>query len=209
MDITNPKIDAYLSKTLASDDALLREMEEWARARHFPIVGPQVGRLMHLLARSIHAKRVLELGSGYGYSGIWFARAVGAEGIVVMTEGDAENSKRARQYFDRAGLTSRAKFLVGNAFDLVASELGPFDIIFCDVDKEDYPRVLDVVRPRLRIGGLFLCDNMLWGGRILKKKPEASARGVIDLTRQLMNAPDFLTTVIPVRDGVSVALKTA
>ncbi len=209
MNITEPKINEYLDKTVSPGDPLLREMEEYARARNFPIVGPQVGRMMHLLTRSINAKRVLELGSGYGYSGIWFARAVGADGIVVMTEGDAENSKRARQYFDRAGLTSRAKFLVGNAFDLVASELGPFDIIFCDVDKEDYPRVLDVVRPRLRIGGLFLCDNMLWGGRVLDKKPEASTRGVIELTRQLMNAPDFLMTILPVRDGVAVALRIA
>ncbi len=208
MKIIDSKINDYLDKIASPAEPLLLEMEEYGRSRDFPIVGPQVGRLMHMLARSIHAKRILELGSGYGYSGIWFARAIGADGLVVMTEGDAQNSKRARQYFDRAGLTSRAKFLVGNAFDLIASEPGPFDLIFCDVDKEDYPRVPDVVRPRLRIGGLFLCDNMLWGGRVLDKKPDASTRGVIELTRQLMNAPDFLTTLLPVRDGITVALKT-
>ncbi len=208
MDITHPKIDDYLDQTLAASDPILREMEAYGHKRHFPIIGPQVGRLMHLLARSINAKRVLELGSGFGYSGMWFANAVGADGMVVMTEGDAKNSARARDYFQRAGLTNRAKFLVGNAFDLARQEPGPFDIIFCDVDKEDYGRVLDFVRPRLRVGGLFICDNMLWSGEVLRKHPDAGTRGIIELTRQLTTAPDFIATILPVRDGVAVALKT-
>jgi len=209
LEILNPSINQYLQETLAPSDPILREMEAYGNARRFPIIGSQVGRVLFLLARSIQAKRVLELGSGYGFSGMWFAHAVGAEGLVVMTEGDAENSKLARQYFERAGLTARAKFLVGNAFDLAADERGPFDIIFCDVDKQDYPRVLEFVRPRLRVGGWFICDNMLWSGRVLDKKPEAGTRGVLELTRQLQSAPDFFSTILPVRDGVAIALKIA
>lgn len=208
MDITHPKIDEYLDQTLATSDPILREMETYGHKRNFPIIGPQVGRLMHLLARSINAKRVLELGSGFGYSGMWFAYAVGSGGMVVMTEGDANNSDRARDYFQRAGLTDRAKFLVGNAFHLAEQEPGPFDIVFCDVDKEDYARVLDIVRPRLRVGGLFICDNMLWSGAVLEKRPSADTRGIIELTRQLTTASDFVATVLPVRDGVAIAYKT-
>ncbi len=208
MDIVHPKIDEYLDQTLATNDPIVREMEAYGESRHFPIIGPQVGRLMQLLARSINAKRVLELGSGFGYSGMWFAHAVGADGMVVMTEGNAKNSERARDYFQRAGLTNRAKFLVGNAFELAEHEPGPFDIVFCDVDKEDYGRVLDVVRPRLRVGGLFICDNMLWSGAVLQKRPDADTRGIVEVTKQLTSAPDFIVTILPVRDGVAVAYKT-
>jgi predicted O-methyltransferase YrrM len=181
MDVVNPQIDAYLDEVARPADALLREMEEWGRARGFPIVGPQVGQLLYVLARSVNAKRVLEPGSGYGYSALWFARAVGPDGLVVLTEGDAKNAQRARQYFVRAGLSARARFLVGNAFDVIANEPGPFDIIFCDVDKADYPRVLEVVRPRLRVGGLFVCDHMLWDG----KPPEPLGAGCWTTSRML------------------------
>jgi predicted O-methyltransferase YrrM len=207
MDITHPKLDDYLTQTLATSDPILREMEAYGHKRHFPIIGPQVGRLVHLLARSVNAKHVLELASGYGYSGMWFAKAVGPDGMVVMTEGDAKNSALARDYFQKAGLSNRGKFLVGNAFDLAQQEPGPFDIVYCDVDKEDYGRVLDLVRPRLRVGGLFICDNLLWSGEVLRKRPDAGTRGILELTRQLTSAPDFFVTILPVRDGVAVALK--
>jgi predicted O-methyltransferase YrrM len=207
MDITHPKIDKYLDRSLVPSDPILREMEAYGRERHFPIIGPQVGRLVNLLARSINAKRVLELGSGFGYSAMWFALAVGPDGLVVMTEGEAKNSQRARDYFQRAGLTNRAKFLVGNALDLAQREPGAFDVVFSDVDKEDYGRVLDLVRPRLRVGGLFICDNMLWSGAVLHKRPDAGTRGIIELTRQLTSATDFSATILPVRDGVAIALK--
>lgn len=210
LDIVNPEIDRYLNDKLAVENPTLREMGDYGAARGFPIIGPQSGRLINLLAQAIHARQVLELGSGFGYSGMWFALAVGEGGRVVMTEGSKENVDRARDYFDRAGLTSRAEFNVGDAFQLAEKYPGPFDVVFCDVDKEGYPKALEVARAKLRVGGILIFDNMLWHGRILElKDQDADTNGVRDATRLLLAERDFFTTIVPVRDGVSVSLRLA
>lgn len=209
MKIVAPEIDEYLNKTLVVHHPILEEMEEFGRSADFPIIGPQVGRLLNLLARSINAKRVLELGSGYGYSAMWFALALPQDGQVVMTEGEAGNSHRAREYFRRAGLEDRAEFNVGDALEIARGALGPFDIVFGDVSKKDYPATLSIARDKLRVGGYFLCDNMLWSGRVVQGDNEPSTRGIRELTRQLVQARDFVTTILPVRDGVSVSLRVS
>ncbi len=206
VDIVNPEIDEYLASTLVVEEPLLREMGEYGYASDFPIIGPQVGRLLYLLARSINARRVLELGSGFGYSAMWFARAVGEGGQVVMTEDAQENSDRAREYFTRAGIVERAVFNVGEALEIARRTAGPFDVVFCDMNKDAYPQALQIAREKLRIGGYFICDNMLREGRVLTDD-DAPTRGVLELTRLLMQARDFVTTILPVRDGVSLSLR--
>lgn len=207
MDIVNGEIDRYLDQKLAIDDVFLKEMEEYARAEDFPIVGPQVGRLLYFLARSVNAQRILELGSGFGYSAMWFANAVGPKGRVILTDTSKENAARTTDYFKRAGLLDRVAIQVGNGLEIIEQLPGVFDVIFNDVDKQEYPRTLELVRPKLRIGGLFVTDNMLWHGSVLGNSRSADVRGVKDLTRLLLAAPDFVTTLLPVRDGVAVALK--
>ncbi len=206
MDIVNAEIDEYLARTLIVEDPILREMGEYGDAQDFPIVGPQVGRLLYLLARSIRARRVLELGSGFGYSAMWFALAVGEGGRVVMTEGAQENADQAREYFTRAGLVERAVFNVGEALEIARRAAGPFDVVFCDINKDAYPQALQVARDQLRVGGYFICDNMLRAGHVLTDD-DAPTRGVLELTRLLMQARDFVTTILPVRDGVSLSLR--
>lgn len=206
LEITNPQIYDYLEKTLAETDPLLREMGDYGRAQNFPIIGAQAGRLLHFLARALQAKQVLELGSGFGYSAMWFALAVGEGGRVVMTEGKASNVERARDYFARAGLLDRAEFNVGDALEIAARYAGPFDLIFCDIDKHDYPKAIDIAREKLRVGGILIFDNMLWHGRILSQN-DADTRAVLETTRALMDAQDFLTTLVPLRDGQSLSLR--
>ncbi len=207
MDIVDPQITEYLDKTLTVPTALLREMEREGQATQFPIVGRQAGRLLHLLARSVGAGRILELGSGYGYSAMWFADAVGKSGRVVLTEESKENAARAKEYFKRAGMLDRVQIEIGNGLDIIARVPGWFDVIFNDIAKKDYPLTLDLVRPKLRVGGLFISDNMLWGGEVLTSGRSADLRGIKEFTRLLLAAPDFTTTIVPVGDGIAVALK--
>lgn len=205
--ITNPGIADYLLKIQTRRHPVLRPMEAYAAQHGFPIIGPLVGPILYQLARMIGAKRVFELGSGYGYSAVWFSQAVGPRGRVFMTEGDAENSARAMRYLTRARLASRVTPLVGDALTLLARERGPFDVILNDIDKWQYPEALPLVRKKLRRGGLFITDNMLWSGRVLGKAADANTRGIVKLTKMLYAAPDFFTVLLPVRDGVSVSLK--
>jgi len=211
MDIINPDIDEYLGALLRDDDPVVAEMEALADERGFPIVGPQVGRLLQVLALSIGARRVLELGSGYGYSALFFARALGKGGKVVMTEYDEGNARRARNFLGRAGVIDRVDLHVGDGLQH-ADELDRagerFDIVFNDSEKDEYPKALDVARKLLRPGGLFICDNMLWYGRVVDPDPDdADTAGIMELTKQLMAAEEFTTTLLPVRDGVTVSVR--
>jgi predicted O-methyltransferase YrrM len=201
-------MEEYLHRITPEREEIPAEMEALARERGFPIVGPLVGRLLFTLARSAGARRVFEMGSGYGYSTYWFARAVGPEGRVVHTEGSEENSRLARELLGRASLAERVEFEVGDAREILALRDGPFDLIFCDIDKEQYPDVPDLALPRLREGGLLVFDNMLWYGRVADEEPDReSTRGVIEATRLLYERKDLLTTILPLRDGVSVSVK--
>lgn len=207
MDIVNPKIDRYLDKHLTLQDPILREMQAYGENHNFPIVGPQIGRLLYLLARSVNAQRVLELGSGFGYSGMWFAKAVGGKGRVVLTDASKENAAKAHEYFRRAKMVDRVEIEVGDALKIIGGLPGQFDVVFNDVDKQYYPHTLDLVRTKLRVGGLFITDNMLWNGRVLSGSRSADVLGVKALTQQLLAADDFVTTILPVRDGLAVALR--
>lgn len=215
MDIVNPKIEDYLRGLLArDDDQVLREMETRADERDFPIVGRLVGVTLELLARAIGARRVLEMGSGYGYSAYWFSRAVGPEGEVHMTEGDPENQKRAVDYLGRAGLADRVHSHVGNALDVIDELPGEFDIVFCDIDKGDYPTAWAKARERIRVGGLYLCDNVLWSGRVAEETPEDDVRpgwtaAIKDHNETIVADPRYVQTVLPTRDGVMVALRVS
>ena len=124
-----------------------------------------------------------------------------------MTEGDPANSKRAMKYLRRARLAARVTPLVGDALGHLERERGTFDVILNDIDKWQYPEVLPVARKKLRKGGLLITDNMLWSGRVLRKRGDRNTRGIQELTRLLYRAPDFYTTLLPIRDGVTVSLK--
>ena len=206
MNLVDPRVDDYLAAFAQSDDPVLLEMEEIARKRDFPIVGPQVGRMLSVLARTLGARLVVELGSGFGYSAIWFLRGM-HEGRVVMTEGSAENVKQAERFLWMAGLDGRFQANVGDGLVIAERLHGPVDIVFCDIDKRDYPRVYPFLATRLRRGGLFICDNMLWFGRVAGPDEDPDTRGVRELTRLLYEDPAFVTTILPVRDGVGVSLK--
>jgi caffeoyl-CoA O-methyltransferase len=201
-------VDDYLYSMLPKRDAVLAEMEDYASAHNVPIVGPAVARVLQQLALMINAKTVFELGSAIGYSTIWWAHAVGEKGRVIYTDGDPKNAERARSYFDRAGVSSRITLHTGDALEVLSEQKQQFDIIFNDVDKEDYPRVLRLVSPRLRKGGLFITDNVLWSGRIAEKNPtEPRTKAILEFNRLLYGSEDFFTTILPIRDGLAVAFK--
>lgn len=201
-------VDDYLYSMLPKRDDVLAEMEDYAGKHSVPIVGPAVARVLYQLALTINAKTVFELGSAIGYSTIWWARAVGEEGRVIYTDGDPNNAERARGYFERAGVSNRVMLHTGDALEVLSEQKQQFDIIFNDVDKEDYPRVLRLVSPRLRKGGLFITDNVLWSGRVAQKNPkQPTTKAILEFNRQLYNSADFFTTILPIRDGLAVALK--
>jgi len=206
MDIVDPAIDRYLRELANPRDPVLREMEVLAAERSFPIVGPAVGQLLFVMARAIRARRVIELGSGFGYSAYWFASAMEPGSTVILTEGDEQRAADAASFLKRGGLDDRVRIEVGNGLDIIDRVGGEFDIVFNDIDKKDYPLVLDKAAAALRPGGLLICDNMLWFGTVLDdESDDPPARGVKELTRRLYASDEFDTVLIPIRDGVTVS----
>jgi caffeoyl-CoA O-methyltransferase len=206
--ITSEPVEDYLYAMLPERDEVLAEMEAEAAAKKVPIVGPAVGRILHQLAQMINAKTIFEMGSAIGYSTIWWARALGQGGRVIYTDGDPKNAERARGYFTRAGVSEKITIETGDALELLSEQKQQFDIIFNDVDKEDYPRVFRLVSPRLRQGGLFVTDNVLWSGRVTDlRSQDTRTKAIQEFNRQLYTSPDFYTTILPIRDGVAVAMK--
>jgi caffeoyl-CoA O-methyltransferase len=197
--VTAGPVDDYLYSLLPKRDEVLAEMEGYAADHSIPIVGPAVARVLQQLALTINAGTVFELGS---------ARAVGEKGRVIYTDGDPKNAERARRYFDRAGVSNRITLYTGDALEFLSEQKQQYDVIFNDVDKEDYPRVLRLVSPRLRKGGLFITDNVLWSGRVAEKNPkDATTKAILEFNRLLYSSGDFFTTILPIRDGLAVALK--
>jgi predicted O-methyltransferase YrrM len=206
--ITRGPVDNYLYALLPPRDEVLAEIEAEATRRKIPIVGPAVARFFQQLVMMTGAKTVFEMGSAVGYSTIWWARAVGEGGKVHYTDSDPKNAEQARRYFQRAGVADRIKVHIGDAIELLSEQKEEFDIVFNDIDKEEYPRVLRLVPPRLKKGGLFVSDNVLWSGRIAQINPaEASTKAILEFNRQLYKSADFYTTILPIRDGVAVAVK--
>src|ERR1041385_68985 len=207
MDIVHANIVEYLLNVTPDSDPVLDDMERYALERNFPIIGPLVGRMLFILAQSVQAKRVLELGSGYGYSAYWFAKAIGKEGEVICTEGNADNARQAKEHFRRGKISNKINFLVGDALKLIDTVEGQFDIIFNDIDKFQYPKAFRKALPRLRKGGLLISDNVLWSGKILDRKPDRDTAGILTYNRLIYSSRDLFSTIIPLRDGVSISIK--
>ncbi len=208
--ITETKTQEYIYSLLPARDHVLGEMERYAAKHHVPIIGPACGRLLYQLARMIGARRVFEMGSAIGYSTVWLARAVGPYGMVFYTDRDPANARCAENYLRRAGVLDRVRILVGDALHLLKSTDGPFDLIFNDVNKLQYPQTFHLAVPRVRVGGLFVTDNVLWSGRAARQasRKDKSTLAIQEFNRLIYRSPQLFPTIVPLRDGIAVCLKT-
>ena len=200
----------YIDSLVPSRPPEMQAMETEAEWTNFPIIGPTSGYLCYQVARMITAKRVFELGSGFGYSTAWFARAVteNGGGEVYHVVWDEDLSRQAHAHLSALGYGDIIHYHVGEAVQTLRDASGLFDLIFNDIDKEDYPNSLPVIAEKLRPGGVLIVDNMLWHGRIFDGKDHTPATdGIRRLTGLLTNNPDWVTSLFPVRDGVMLAYK--
>jgi caffeoyl-CoA O-methyltransferase len=200
-------VERYLDSLLPKRDAVLSEMEAYAKKRDIPIIGPVCGRLLYLMAQLSGAKRIYEMGSAIGYSTIWLARAAGEDAEIFYTDGNPENARRARENFRRSGVESRIRLLVGDAVELMDGVPGEFDLVFIDVDKHQYPAALRKALPRIRSGGLLVTDNVLWYGRSARRAKDARTRAIQQFNRMIYKSSELFPVIVPLRDGVAVCRK--
>lgn len=212
MDILNAEIAAYLDGLVPPRPAELQRMEAYAADHSFPIIGPACGHLCYQIARMVGATRVFELGSGYGYSTAWFARAVAANGggEVHHVVWDEKLSAMAQGHLNKLGYGHIVKYTVGEAVAALEKADGPFDAIFMDIDKPGYSQAIAAIEAKLRVGGVLLIDNMLWSGRIFDSNDQSTATAAIrECTGMLVSSDRWEVSIIPIRDGLLVASKVS
>lgn len=207
MEIVSKKIEDYLTSLNPHKDSVLKDMESLAHKKDFPIVGPLVGQLLYLLTRMSRASSVFEMGSGFGYSTYWFAMAIPYSGFVYHTDTSPVNSKLAQEFLRKGRLMNKVRFLVGNALETLDKTREMFDIIFIDIEKEDYPTAYEKARKKIKPGGLLIADNALWFGRVLEKKGDEATEGIKKFNQLLASDKDFCQVIVPLRDGISVNFK--
>ncbi len=210
LDATFETIVSYLDNLVPPRPAEMRAMEQYADETGFPIVGPASGQFCYMIARMIGARKVFELGSGYGYSTSWFARAVkeNGGGSVFHVVWDENLSQKARKHLDTLGYHGMIQYRVSEAVQALRDTEGPFDLIFNDIDKHAYPESLEIIEQKLRPGGVLIVDNLLWHGRIFDPTNKArDTQGVREFTRRITTSPDWISSLVPIRDGLMVAQK--
>jgi len=206
-------VERYLAGLNHLVDPVLAQVAEDGARQELPLVDAEVGALLHVLASSLGANRILEIGTAIGYSGIWLASAIPKGGMLITIELNQERAATARENFGKAGLSDRVSVMVGDAGLLVAKVSGPFDLIFQDGSKKLYVPLLDRLVDRLRPGGLLVTDNVLWDGDVVpgfneKKRndPEDTA-AIVEYNQRINSHPRLMTATVPLRDGVAISVK--
>jgi predicted O-methyltransferase YrrM len=206
-------VERYLSGLNRQVDPVLADIARTGTDQDLPLIDAEVGALLRVLALAIGARRMLEIGTAIGYSGIWLAGALPADGTLMTMEMDPERVKIARANFERAGLADKVSVIAGDAERMIAKVSGPFDLIFQDGSKQLYVPLLNRTIELLRPGGLLITDNVLWDGEVVPgfvPTPQRSAddtRAIAEYNERLNSDPRLLTTTIPLRDGVAIAVK--
>lgn len=210
MAYTNDQLSSYLRSLVPPRPAELEKMEAYAEEHNFPIIGPAAGHYCYQTARTMGAHRIFELGSGYGYSTAWFARAVreNGGGEVYHTVWDEGLSRRAREHLAALGYADLIHYRVSESVQALREAEGTFDLIFNDIDKRAYVAALDVIEERLRPGGVLIVDNVLWSGRIFdEENQEAGTEAIREFSRRISSSDRWIASLVPIRDGLMVAYK--
>ncbi|MFB6069722.1 MAG: O-methyltransferase [Halanaeroarchaeum sp.] len=205
-----------LSAGFADPDPIVDEMTQFGRERGFPIVGPEVGRFLRVAATMVEAERVFEFGSGFGYSAVWFAGAVPPDGDLLLTDYDADNADRAREFLSRAGYGDVAEFHVGDAMEVFETVPGTFDVVLIDHEKTEYVAAFERAAPRVNDGGVVVADNVIGGPvepRHVRNALEGgdpvddTTAGIVEYVETVRDHDDFETALVPLGEGIAISVK--
>ncbi|MCY3765356.1 MAG: O-methyltransferase [Gemmatimonadetes bacterium] len=210
-ELTYPDLDTYRREVFAREDELLKGVMPGAASQGLPriSISPESGKTLYLLAKAIGARRILEFGSLAGYSGIWLARALPVDGRFISLEVDPKHAEVSRKNLAAAGLADRTEVRVGEGAALMrdVADEGPFDLVFIDADKENYPVYLDYALENTRVGGLIVADNANGHGHVHESLDTGDGRrGIQEYNRRVAGHPGLVSNIIPVGGWLAVSL---
>jgi predicted O-methyltransferase YrrM len=206
--IVNPEIDEYLKKINPKPHPVLEQMEEYGKQRNFPMVGPLVGRFLYALIEFGHVHTILECGSGFGYSAAWMALALPENSKIICIEYDEENISKAKEFLKELDVLHKVTFHKGNVLEIVPKLNQSYDLIFNDINKSQYIKIMPILIKKLRIGGILISDNVLWKGKVTEENPDdENTKYIKEFNKSLYGNESLWTSIIPLRDGLSLSIK--
>lgn len=203
----------YLEQLHPANAGLFAEMEAYAAEHRVPIADREVALFLEITARANATRRVLEIGMAIGYSVLHLLRGMPADGLVVTIEPSAEMIARAEGYIASAGMNERVRIERGLALDVLPRLTDTFDLLYLDAVKEEYEAYLEAALPLLRVGGVVIADNLLWGGQVAGEVRDegqtASTQALRLFNQRFVRHPQLRAVVLPVGDGLGYAVKVA
>ncbi|MDT4953867.1 MAG: hypothetical protein QOJ02_2005 [Acidobacteriota bacterium] len=201
----------YLERLLPANTGIVAEMEEDAEKNRVPIADREVALFLEITARAMKVRRVLEIGMAIGYAVVHLARGLTEDGLIVTIEPNDEMIRRAEDYLTRAGVRERVRIERGRALEVIPNLKETFDLVYLDAMKEEYSGYLDQALPLLRVGGVVVADNVLWGGQVAGKvrseDQQASTEALREFNKHFINHPQLRAEILSFGDGIAYGIK--
>ena len=212
MDFFNVQTSDYIESHSSNERDLLADLRRETEIKCLnPIMlsGKVQGVFLSVISKIINPKNVLEIGTYSGYSTLCIAEGLSTNGIIHTIDKNEELLEIQNKYFEKSGYRNQIRQYTGNALEIIPRIKVSFDMIFLDADKENYSNYLDIVKTKLKKGGVLLTDNVLWHGKVLKssKTNDETTKLIDKFNKKLALDSNFKTAMLPLRDGISVSIK--
>lgn len=210
MHLVSEQIEQYIAQHSSPEEALLSELN---RETHVKVQMPQMlsghlqGQFLEMLSRMLQPKRILEIGTYTGYSGLCLAKGLTEDGLLYTIDINEELQPMVEQYISKAGLTNRVKQLIGDARQIIPTLNETFDLVFIDADKINYSTYYDLVFDKVRTGGYIVADNVLWSGKVLEEKKDKDTVAIDNYNKKVASDKRVECYILPLRDGLNIARK--
>jgi len=210
MEFIDSELQRYSEEHTSPESDLLKKIN---RDTHSMVMKPRMlsghmqGRFLSLISKMIRPENILEIGTYTGYSALCLAEGLTKEGKLITIDVNEELEERVRGYFNSSEYSDRIDYRIGNALKIIPQLPGPFDLVFIDADKENYPNYYDLVIDKVVSGGVILADNVLWSGKVVQPKPDKDTRVLLSFNEKVHNDTRVENVLLPIRDGISVIRK--
>ena len=210
MNFISDQLQQYIDDHSMEESDLLKALD---RETHQKVLQPRMlsgsyqGRLLALLAKMIGPKKILEVGTYTGYATLCMAEGLTTDGSIDTIDHNEELADMQRRYFDQSPYGSQIVQHLGEAKDVLKTLTGPYDLVFLDADKENYPHYFDLIIDKLKIGGILLSDNVLWSGKVLEKAADEATSALQEYNHKINTDVRVESVVLPIRDGLTITRK--
>ena len=210
MNFISDQLQQYIDDHSMEESNLLKALD---RETHQKVLQPRMlsgsyqGRLLALLAKMIGPKKILEVGTYTGYATLCMAEGLTMGGSIDTIDHNEELADMQRRYFNQSPYGNQIIQHLGEAKDILKTLAGPYDLVFLDADKENYPHYFDLIIDKLETGGILLSDNVLWSGKVLGKATDEATSALQEYNHKINIDVRVETIVLPIRDGLTITRK--